>query len=119
MSETQRNDYNQDNITTNLFDNIPLFEPNDKSQSQIFLNNSLSNITNLFSFISNKLLEIKENNLEENGLDFSQNFEELKKNQIELINNSIELKDFNYIYFMKLLNSNIILFNCINDIFLK
>lgn len=119
MSETQRNDYNQDNITTNLFDNIPLFEPNDKSQSQIFLNNSLSNITNLFSFISNKLLEIKENNLEENGLDFSQNFEELKKNQIELINNSIELKDFNYIYFMKLLNSNIILFNCINDIFLE
>ena len=119
MSETQRDNYDQDNISTNLFDNMPLFEQNDQSHSQIIINNSLSKITNLFSFISKKILEIKENNLEENSLEFSQNFKELKENQIELINNSIYIKDLNYIFLIKLLHSLLILYNFINDIFLE
>ena len=118
MSDSQKGNDDQDYISTNLFDTMPLFEQNNKTQSYIILNNSLSKITNLFSFISNKLLELKSNK-EEKKLDFFQNFEDLKKNQIDFLNNSIDIKDLNYVYIMKLINSQIILYDFINEIFLE
>ena len=118
MSDSQKGNDDQDYISTNLFDTMPLFEQNNKTQSYIILNNSLSKITNLFSFISNKLLELKSNK-EEKKLDFFQNFEDLKKNQIDFLNNSIDIRDLNYVYIMKLINSQIILYDFINEIFLE
>ena len=118
MSDSQKGNDDQDYISTNLFDTMPLFEQNNKTQSYIILNNSLSKITNLFSFISIKLLELKSNK-EEKKLDFFQNFEDLKKNQIDFLNNSIDIRDLNYVYIMKLINSQIILYDFINEIFLE
>ena len=119
MSDSQRSKNEQDYSSSSLFDNIPLFEQNEKSQANIFLNSSLSKIGNLFSLIKNKLLEIKEKDKQKKNIDFSKNFEELKKSQINLINNSININDLNYIYIMKLLNSEIILYDFLNGVFLE
>ena len=119
MSDSQRSKNEQDYSSSSIFDNIPLFEQNEKSQANIFLNSSLSKIGNLFSLIKNKLLEIKEKDKRKNNVDFSKNFEKLKKSQINLINNSININDLNYIYIMKLLNSEIILYDFLNGVFLE
>ena len=111
----------QDYIFSNIFDNIPLFEQNDKNQANIFLNSSISKIGNLFSLIKNKIFGIKDNNNINinNKIEFTKNFEELKRNQINIINNSMDINDLYYIYIMKLLNSEIILYDYLNGVFLE
>ena len=110
----------QDYIFSNIFDNISLFEQNDKSQANIFLKSSISKICSLFSLIKKKLFEIKDNNKHKiNNNEFSKNFEELKRNQINIIHNSIDINDVYYIYIMKLLNSEIILYDYLNGVFLE
>ena len=116
MSESQKS--NNDEETSNIFDKMPFFEHIDKNLSNILLNNSISKITNLFSFISNKLMEINDNKGKEKNIDIS-NFEKLKKEQEEFLNNSINKNDLNYIYILKLINSQIILYNFITEIFLE
>ena len=101
------------------FPGFPFFDKIDKIQSNILLNNSISKIDNLFSSIVNKLIEEKEINVEENNIDIFENFEKIKNNQLELLNNSIDFNDLNYIYILKLLSSQIILYNFLTEIFLE
>ena len=81
--------------------------------------NSLEKIKNIFTQIYNKLDEINQNKEQKCGDEFSRSFEELKKNQIDEINNSIKIKDSNYIHLVKILNSQIILYNFLGEVFLE
>ena len=117
MSESRKSNNTQE--TSNLIDKIPFFEKIDKEQSNILLNNSISKIDNLFSFIFEKLTEIKENKEDQINIDISENYEKLKINQIDFLNNSIDNNDLNYIYILKLLNSQIILYNFITETFVE
>ena len=81
--------------------------------------NSLEKIKNIFTQIYNKLDEINQNKEQKCSDEFSRSFEELKKNQIDEINNSIKIKDSNYIHLVKILNSQIILYNFLGEVFLE
>ena len=80
---------------------------------------SLEKIKNIFTQIYNKLDEINQNKEQKCSDEFSLSFEELKKNQIDEINNSIKIKDSNYIHLVKILNSQIILYNFLGEVFLE
>jgi len=80
---------------------------------------SLEKINNIFTQIYNKLDEINQNKEQKCSDEFSRSFEELKKNQIDEINNSIKIKDSNYIHLAKILNSQIILYNFLGEVFLE
>ena len=82
-------------------------------------NDSFEKIDRIYSIISNKLDEIKQNKEQNYNLDFSKNFEDLKNKQIVQINNSLNDNEPNYIYTIKSLNSKVILYNFLNEVFLQ
>ena len=80
---------------------------------------SFEPINTLYSKIYEKFDEIEQNKEKNYKFDFAKNYEELKKNQIEQINNSIKEKEPEYIYMIKLLNSQIIIYNFLTEEFLE
>ena len=83
------------------------------------LKSSLEQINIIFTLISNKLEEIEQNKEQNYTLEFSKNFEEIKRNQIKQITNSIQEKEPDYTHTIKLLNSQVIMYNYLNLIFLE
>ena len=104
-----------DNIVKNIYSLLQndIEKDNDKS------NNSFDKINNIYTVISNKLDEINQNKEQNYKLEFSKYYEELKNKQIEQINNSLKENEPNYIYITKSLNSQMILYNYLNEAFLE
>ena len=108
-------DYTIDNIKKQI---LGLYLPEKKTYYRNYFQRD-SVIDNLFKMISDKLDEIEKNQEQKYNSEFSYKFEELKKSQIDQINNSIKIKEPNYMYQLNLLNSRVILYNFLNDIFLE
>ena len=104
-----------DNIVKNIYSLLQ----NDIKKNDDKPNDSFDNINNIYTIISNKLDEINQNKEQNYKSEFSKNFEELKNKQIEQINNSLKENEPNYIYITKSLNSQMILYNYLNEIFLE
>ena len=104
-----------DNIVKNIYSLLQndIEKDNDKS------NNSFDKINNIYTVILNKLDEINQNKEQNYKLEFTKYFEELKNKQIEQINNSLKENEPNYIYITKSLNSQMILYNYLNEAFLE
>ena len=104
-----------DNIVKNIYSLLQ----NDIKKNDDKPNDSFDKINNIYTIISNKLDEINQNKEQNYKSEFSKNFEELKNKQIEQINNSPKENEPNYIYITKSLNSQMILYNYLNEIFLE
>lgn len=104
-----------DNIVKNIYSLLQ----NDIKKNDDKPNDSFDKINNIYTIISNKLDEINQNKEQNYKSEFSKNFEELKNKQIEQINNSLKENEPNYIYITKSLNSQMILYNYLNEIFLE
>ena len=104
-----------DNIVKNIYSLLQ----NDIKKNNDKPNDSFDKINNIYTIISNKLDEINQNKEQNYKSEFSKNFEELKNKQIEQINNSLKENEPNYIYITKSLNSQMILYNYLNEIFLE
>jgi hypothetical protein len=104
-----------DNIVKNIYSLLQ----NDIKKNDDKPNDSFDKINSIYTIISNKLDEINKNKEQNYKSEFSKNFEELKNKQIEQINNSLKENEPNYIYITKSLNSQMILYNYLNEIFLE
>ena len=104
-----------DNIVKNIYSLLQ----NDIKKNNDKPNDSFDKINNIYTIISNKLDEINQNKEQNYKSEFSKNFEELKNKQIGQINNSLKENEPNYIYITKSLNSQMILYNYLNEIFLE
>ena len=104
-----------DNIVKDIYSLLQ----NDIKKNNDKPNDSFDKINNIYTIISNKLDEINQNKEQNYKSEFSKNFEELKNKQIEQINNSLKENEPNYIYITKSLNSQMILYNYLNEIFLE
>ena len=104
-----------DNIVKNIYSLLQ----NDIKKNDDKPNDSFDKINNIYTIISNKLDEINQNKEQNYKSEFSKNFEELKNKQIEQINDSLKENEPNYIYITKSLNSQMILYNYLNEIFLE
>jgi len=103
----------------NIIEDIFSMKQKEINNNNDLFENSFVKIDNLFKMISDKLDEIEKNQEKKYNSEFSYKFEELKKSQIDQINNSIKIKEPNYMYQLNLLNSRVILYNFLNDIFLE
>lgn len=103
----------------NIIEDIFSMKQKEINNNNDLFENSFVKINNLFKMISDKLDEIEKNQEQKYNSEFSYKFEELKKSQIDQINNSIKIKEPNYMYQLNLLNSRVILYNFLNDIFLE
>jgi len=104
-----------DNIVKNIYSLLQ----NDIKKNNDKPNDSFDKINNIYTIISNKLDEINQNKEQNYKSEFSKNFEELKNKQIGQINNSLKENEPNYIYIIKSLNSQMTLYNYLNEIFLE
>ena len=103
-----------------MSNNKVIKQEKDLLQNDNLFNNSYEIIMNLFSLISKKLDNIKQNKDQNYNSKFSKNFDDLKKQQIELINsNNQEMNDSNYFFIIKLINSQTVLFNFLGEVFLE
>ena len=103
-----------------MSNNKVIKQEKDILQNDNLFNNSYEIIMNLFSLISKKLDDIKQNKDQNYNSKFSKNFDDLKKQQIELINsNNQEMNDSNYFFIIKLINSQTVLFNFLGEVFLE
>ena len=103
-----------------MSNNKVIKQEKDLLQNDNLFNNSYEIIMNLFSLISKKLDDIKQNKDQNYNSKFSKNFDDLKKQQIELINsNNQEMNDSNYFFIIKLINSQTVLFNFLGEVFLE
>ena len=103
-----------------MSNNKVIKQEKDLLQNDNLFNNSYEIIMNLFSLISKKLDNIKQNKDQNYNSKFSKNFDDLKKQQIELINsNNQEMNDLNYFFIIKLINSQTVLFNFLGEVFLE
>ena len=103
----------------NIIEDIFSMKLKEINKDNDLFNNSFVKIDNVSKMISNKLDEIEKNKEQKFNSEFTHKFEELKKSQIEQINTSSKIKKPNYLYLMQLLNSRVILYNFLNDIFLE
>ena len=103
----------------NIIEDIFSMKEKEINKDNDLFDNSFVKIDNVFKMISNKLDEIEKNKEQKFNSEFTHKFEELKKSQIEQINTSSKIKKINYLYLMQLLNSRVILYNFLNDIFLE
>ena len=103
----------------NIIEDIFSMKQKEINKDNDLFDNSFVKIDNVSKMISNKLDEIEKNKEQKFNSEFTHKFEELKKSQIEQINTSSKIKKINYLYLMQLLNSRVILYNFLNDIFLE
>ena len=103
----------------NIIEDIFSMKQKEINKDNDLFDNSFVKIDNVSKMISNKLDEIEKNKEQKFNSEFTHKFEELKKSQIEQINTSSGIKKPNYLYQMQLLNSRVILYNFLNDIFLE
>ena len=103
----------------NIIEDIFSMKQKEINKDNDLFDNSFVKIDNVSKMISNKLDEIEKNKEQKFNSEFTHKFEELKKSQIEQINTSSKIKKPNYLYLMQLLNSRVILYNFLNDIFLE